>query len=290
MSPLLDETDDRLSPEAAFSLLGHETRLEILWAIWTAPDGTATFSEILDRVGVEDNGRLNYHRGKLTDHFVRRVGDEGYALRQAGLHVIQAIHAGTFTDHAERDQRALDGRCGDCGGGLAFRYVDDMANVFCADCGKLWDEHAFPPAGLDGRTTERLALAHDRWKRARLRLAAAGVCPACGGRMTAALVDGSPDYFDHPVHVRYECRNCTFHPRETLGERVVHHPATVALFYDHGSDVDATPCWELPFCFDDEYVETDGEVGARLRVPCEDEELVFAFDVDADPTVLERAE
>ena len=290
MSPLLDETDDRLSPEAAFSLLGHETRLEILWAVWTAPNGTATFSEILDRVSVEDNGRLNYHRGKLTDHFLRPVGDDGYALRQAGLHVIQAIHAGTFTDHPERRPTALDGRCGDCGGGLAFRYVDDMANVFCEGCGTLWNEHAFPPSGLDGRTTEELALAHDRWERARLRLAAGGVCPACGGRMASALVDGSPDYFDHPVHVRYECRNCTFHPRETLGERVVHHPATVALFYDHGREVDATPCWELPFCFDDEYVEARSDGDARVRVPCEDDELVFAVDADADPTVVDAAE
>ncbi|MWG36629.1 winged helix-turn-helix domain-containing protein [Halomarina oriensis] len=287
MSSLPDGTDGRLAPEAAFSLLGHELRLEILWAIWTAPDGTATFSEIRDRVGVEDNGRLNYHRGELTDHFIRRVGEEGYTLRQAGLHVIQAIHAGTFTDHAERERTTLDGACGDCGGTLAFRYVDDMANVFCVDCGRLWNEHAFPPAGVDGRTNEELAVAHDRWERARLRLAADGICPACGGRMTADLIPVG-HYHDYPTHVRYECRHCTFHPRETLGERVLRHPATVTLFYDHGVDLAATPCWELPFCFDEDYVETETDpLCAHIRVPCEGEELVFAFDADGHPTVVE---
>jgi DNA-binding transcriptional ArsR family regulator len=81
----------------AFKLLGDETRLAILLALWEAhepfADGDAVgFSTLRDRVGTADSGRFNYHLDRLTDHFVRRT-DDGYELREAGLTVGRSVIA-----------------------------------------------------------------------------------------------------------------------------------------------------------------------------------------------------
>ena len=69
------ETDSRtLQPDEAFVTLGNETRIEILRALQDA-GGPLAFSELRDRVGVDDPGQFNYHLGKLAGHFVRK--DEG---------------------------------------------------------------------------------------------------------------------------------------------------------------------------------------------------------------------
>jgi len=282
MSPLIEaERDDRLAPQSAFQLLGHEVRIEILWALWTAADHTATFSELREKVSIDDNGRLNYHREKLTGHFVEPVADgEGYTLRQAGLSVIRAIHAGTFTDRFKLDAESIAGSCPDCRSQLQFRYVDGMMNVFCSGCEQLWDEYAFPPGGLANWDETNFAVAGDVWGRHELSLAQQGICPACGGQMDAALVPGSDEYFGHPLHVRYECNRCEFHPRASLGEVVLDHPAVVSLFYDHGIDIRSVPRWQLNFCFDGYYIEiiSKDPLRGRVSVPCEDETLQLKLD------------
>jgi len=282
MSPLIKVGgDDRLTPQSAFQLLGHEVRIEILWALWTAADHTATFSELREQVSIDDNGRLNYHREKLTGHFIEPATDgEGYTLQQAGLNVIRAIHAGTFTDRFKQDAESIDGSCPDCQSQLQFRYVDGMTNVFCPNCEQLWDEYAFPPGGLTNWDESDLAVAGDIWGRHNLSLAQQGICPACGGQMGAALVLGSDDYFGHSLHVRYECDRCEFHPRASLGEVVLNHPAVVSLFHDHGMDIRLVPRWQLDFCFDGHYIEITSEepLRGRVFVPCEDEVLQLSLD------------
>ena len=285
------DTVTQMPPDEGFLLLGHELRIKILWALWTAPNQTTTFSELQERLDIEDNGRLNYHRDKLTDHFIKPATDEeGYTLRQAGRGVVRAIHAGTYTAHGELEPIPIEGQCADCSGTLAFRYVDNMANVFCMDCEKLWDEYAFPPGGLVDRNGDALAHAAEQRVRVELTLARRGVCPECAGQMTAALVPGSSEYFNHPVHVRYECQHCTFHPRQSLGEAVLDHPAVVAFFYEHGADVREIPRWQLPFCYDRNYIEkvSDDPLRGAVVVTFEGKRLRATLGADGTPIQFER--
>jgi hypothetical protein len=61
----------------------HELRLEILFALWAAPEHSLAFSDIRTAVGEQDSGRFTYHLEQLTDHFVTEVDGE-YVLQYAG--------------------------------------------------------------------------------------------------------------------------------------------------------------------------------------------------------------
>lgn len=72
----------------AFDVLGNDTRLAILFALWDASDHGVSadglsFSELRKHVDIADSGRFNYHLDKLTDRFIERT-DDGYVLRRAG--------------------------------------------------------------------------------------------------------------------------------------------------------------------------------------------------------------
>ena len=84
----------------AFALLGHETRLAILLAIWDAhdlqaDDNAVPFSEIFERVGHDDPGNLRYHLEQLDGQFVHQRTDRGgYELRVPAQRIVQAVIAG----------------------------------------------------------------------------------------------------------------------------------------------------------------------------------------------------
>jgi DNA-binding transcriptional ArsR family regulator len=80
----------------AFALIGNETRLSILEALWEADEQPMRFSELNEAVGMRDSAQFNYHLSKLTDQYIRKT-DDGYELRTAGAKVVRAILAGSFT-------------------------------------------------------------------------------------------------------------------------------------------------------------------------------------------------
>jgi hypothetical protein len=157
------------SPDEVFGLLGNETRMAILQAIWDADggdrpdDNVVTFTELRDRVGVADSGRFNYHLGQLTGRFVRKT-DDGYRLRQAGLSVIRALLAGTIIDEPTLEPTAIDTPCPHCGATVEVRYEDEELVVRCREGkhsgpsqppGTIINLHV-PPAGLRDRTPDDL--------------------------------------------------------------------------------------------------------------------------------------
>lgn len=90
-----DSGGPTLPPDDAFSVLGNETRMEIIQELADASD-RLPFSELRDRVGVSDSGQFNYHLDKLVGHFVEDTED-GYGLRRAGERVIEAVVSGAVT-------------------------------------------------------------------------------------------------------------------------------------------------------------------------------------------------
>lgn len=67
----------------AFEILGNDTRLAILLALWEAKEPgppfaepserAVSFSELRDRVGVKDSGQFNYNLDKLVGAFIEQA-------------------------------------------------------------------------------------------------------------------------------------------------------------------------------------------------------------------------
>jgi hypothetical protein len=92
------ESDNCLGPAEAFSLVGDETRMTILEALWHADDPPVQFSTLYALSETDTSAQFNYHLNQLTGHFVRkRTG--GYELRTAGENVVRAVVAGSFNAH-----------------------------------------------------------------------------------------------------------------------------------------------------------------------------------------------
>ena len=93
-------TDSEVELERAFKCVANDTRVDILralWAVRTDGDGTTSFSELRDRVGVDDAGRFNYHLGKLVPEFVRKR-DERYELTHTGAKLIGDAVSGAYAE------------------------------------------------------------------------------------------------------------------------------------------------------------------------------------------------
>lgn len=282
------EENGPASPDRAFGLLGHETRLAILRALWEAGGEAVPFSDLRERVGNPDSGRFNYHLGELEGHFVSKV-DGGYELTQAGREVVRAVLAGAITRRPRMDPVEIDGACVDCGGPLVVRY-DGYAVIECSECDTtlMWNE--FPPAGIAGRSPEEFATAFERWTRSRFRLAVEGICPSCAGKTSTDVVT-SGDAEGGTVATLHRCGKCKYEARVPLFAHVIEHPSVAARYHDRGLDLAELPYRELlalgrefevavtteePWCA---IVETPDDA-VRFRVTLDDDRDVVVEPVD----------
>lgn len=108
----------------ALEALGNEHRIAILRTLADA-DGALTFSELRERVGIDDAGRFNYHLNKLRGQFVRRA-EAGYELGYAGERVVLAAADIDPETVAMEQKRDTEEQCPICGE---------------SDCGKLIHVH-----------------------------------------------------------------------------------------------------------------------------------------------------
>lgn len=285
--------EECLSPAEAFSVVGNETRLSILEALWRM-DRPASFSDLRREVGMGDSAQFNYHLSKLTGQFVTK-GEDGYDFRSAGRAVIQAVLAGTLNQDPQIDPFEVEGSCVDCGASLAAHYRNERVRIRCTDCGRPHGGYSFPPGGLEDRTREELMDAFNQRARHLSCLSADGVCPECSGRMETALYAvGDDDAFDLDVRVEHECRRCQHTIFSSVGLVLLDDAEIVSFYRDHGVDLNAVPYWTLEWCVTDEYtsIERTGsaddpadEWRITLTIPVEDEALVL--ELDGDLTVLD---
>jgi hypothetical protein len=297
----------------ALGLLGDETRLSILLALWEAYDPSndndaVSFSELRERVDIRDSGQFNYHLGKLEDHFLRKT-DEGYALRRSGLRLVQSIIAGTGIEEPEFDPTEIDATCPYCEAPTAVTY--DNANVYqvCTECDggvEPDDIHptgtilgwTFEPAGLTGRTATEVFAASTLKTFARIRLRFEDICPECSGPVEWTLdvcADHDPSEDEcpncgrvDPARVRETCTVCKSAGQGTPGIKVLFHPAVVAFYYNRGIEIgmtgdtsfeDVIRTLELSRGFEEEVVSAEPP-RIRVTVPHEDDELRLLLDED----------
>lgn len=269
---------DRLSPDEAFWLLGEETRLGILRAVWEADRTPVPFTEIRDRVGKPDSGAFNYHLDKLRGPFLVRT-DDGYELSQAGREVLRAIMAGVLTEQPDLEAGSIDGSCVYCDGGLVAEY-DRYGVVKCGDCDEvvMWNE--FPPAGLLGRSDPEFAEAFDRWTQHRFRLAMDRVCPNCASRMSVERSGVSGKGGGASLASEFRCDTCKYEARVPLFGHVIGHPAVISFFYESDIDVTGLTYWRMRELADafSEVIVSEDPWRVEVTVVCDDRELVVQVD------------
>jgi len=261
-----DPTESALAVDAgaataateAFALLGNETRLAVLLALWEsydphAEENAVPFSRIFERVDYDDPGNLSYHLGKLEGQFVRqRAKGEGYELRIPGLKLVQAVVAGAGTGDARREQVEIDEPCPFCDAPTTVGYQEGVVVRACTACEGAAPERTetegflsavkFERAGLADRDAAELRAASSVATLRQVRSMFDGLCPTCSGAVEGWL-DRCPDHEGgvcdacgsrFPVRARFECRVCKDHSICSPKALALFHPAVVSLYDDHG--------------------------------------------------------
>jgi len=195
------EEFESISMEEAISVLGEQTRMEIIVELGKAWDEDRHqqqkigFSELMEAVGLTDSGQFNYHLDKLVGSFVAK-SDDGYWLPNPGMKLYRLIVSGTVTERGMRGDIDVD-ECLSCGGTVQATYRADNALVFtCKDCNKGHAVIPFSPRGFTNRTDTDALQAAFRSFYSELRLARQGICPACDGDVETQLVDDLSERLD----------------------------------------------------------------------------------------------
>lgn len=255
-------TDDGipdLRASEAFALLGNETRLEILLAIWEkqiplAENNAVPFSRIFDHVDLDDRGNVSYHLEQLEGQFITQHAERGgYELLIPGLKLVRTIVAGRGVKNTTLEPTEIDQPCPLCGALTKILYRDGVVFLVCTECKGMAPGKAeidgvvfgnyFEPAGLAGRSPEQLYAASIAAALQQARSLFNGVCPTCSGTVGGRL-DCCPNHDPTSgceqcgrlveTQVRFQCRVCKFFAVPNPGWLPLFHPAVSSFYDDHG--------------------------------------------------------
>lgn len=313
----MSESDDApstgLSPEAAFAVLGDETRLAILLALGRADDPLA-FSALFDRVEYDTTANFSYHLEKLLGHFVRET-DDGYALRRVGERVVEAVLSGAVTESPSLDRTPVDEPCFRCGGTMEVSYREEAVGLYCPDCGgtrgsgsetAAWSVgtdgdilgHVYlPPAGVRDRSPAELLGAAEVWSVAAAHARSRGVCPRCSAPVEHEIRvcddhdagDGRCETCDQrfAVTVLERCRNCIFAMSSIATIRLLASPELMRFMIDHGVDPMAPEGFHVSN-LEREVVDSRDPFEARFTFTADDETITLTVDDDLEVTATSR--
>ena len=255
-----------VSPDEAFAVLGNQTRLAIIKALWKAGahhkyddlfpmDTTISFSELQRATGVRDNGRFNYHLSKLVPHFVCRT-DDGYRLSGAGKEIARTVITLSGEPNIEVPGE-LQTPCPLCSARLTVSYEDQWLRVTCTDCpGEFGDtvpdgtifRAPFPRAALTDRTPDD-ALSTGIYRcMLDLTYLMKDICRECTSPITASVsicveheivgndpcrTCGTPA----AVWADFRCNTCRFAKRLPIEICVMGLTPVITFLYERGIDV-----------------------------------------------------
>ncbi|MFD1643837.1 winged helix-turn-helix domain-containing protein [Halohasta litorea] len=271
--------------DGTYSVLTDETRLRILFALaeqyndaWSS--GCPSFSELRDRVGVEDTSRFSYHLDELQDEFVHKV-DGQYRPQVAALEIVAAIRAGMYDKEVMVDQQQIDYDCLHCEGALVACYRDHYLYVGCPDHGAAI-AYPTPPRAVVDRSLEEVIDLSLRKHACDLRLLRQGVCPHCWGTAELSFPrDSVPDSYllDNVPYATAMCDVCWLSYPLPVAHLVLGHSAVDQLYADHGlgpADTQLGP-HDLARVSAVDYYESKPPA-ARLTIGLSDQPLVFELD------------
>jgi transposase-like protein/DNA-binding transcriptional ArsR family regulator len=302
----------------AFKLLGDESRLAILLALWEVYDphvenNAVSFSQLFSRVGARDSGNFSYHLDKLLGHYVEETSD-GYRLRNRGLKIVRAVIAGSGLATRRLEPTEIPRSCYHCGAPVELSYEDERLSQICTECegnlgpgssertpeGTLIVYDEFNPAGLSHRTPEEVFVAGTIEYIHGVKLLIRGVCPECSGPIRESLE--ICDTHDAPTgelcphcgtsmrggwneaRVSYVCSVCKHSASYPAWAAIFDHPAVVTFYHEHGFDMtygleDPEACGRI---FDqlkkEQTLVSTDPVRIRVTVTCGGSELCLTLD------------
>ncbi|WP_336037783.1 winged helix-turn-helix domain-containing protein [Halobacterium yunchengense] len=274
-------TDNRAEPplmREAFSLLGHDIRLDILVALldnWEAAyTDPIPYAELMDAVGVTDSGKFNYHLGKLRGAYVRKV-DGGYVPTAAATALYRAVIAHQPDHEMEQTRFDVDSECPCCHAILVGRYERGFLSVDCDSCDDwIGFSYPFPRNGFTNRSNEEAArVAHRRCKR-HLAAATAGQCPFCADTTMIDVQEDAITSGSDPA-VEITCNSCSFHVGSRILFPLLLDTQVITLLSDAGIDVEQYE-WELP----EPTTRISSREPLRIRVEVSGEEGTTAIILD----------
>jgi len=283
---LARESEHCLRPAEAFALIGDETRVAILEALWHIDDQPAAFTALYEMTETDNSAQFNYHLDQLTGHFIRKR-DEGYELRTAGKSVVRAVVEGSFNAHPDLAPFETNDKCTQCGGRLGATYTDEKLAIRCPDCSHTHGQYSFPPGGLIGRDNQEILAAFDQRVRHLHCLARDGVCPECSGQMQTQIARGGDCCLDTNLRAEYTCKQCQHNLCSPIGLVLLDESAVVAFYRDHGLDLSSTPYWRLDWCVSDDYTTVRGTDPWQISVSITHESDTLRVSLDENLTVTE---
>lgn len=307
----------------AFSVLGNETRLAILLALWEAYEPFAEdptnyakgnevpFTELRERVGMRDPGQFNYHLEKLVGRFVRKT-DDGYELHPAGKRVVRTVIASAGFEKESFPPTEIDVECPYCNAPTAVTYQNYRLYHICTQCEGQYDLEGNHPSGvINAWRSKQAILSHQAADTIlsaaftevhhQYALRFAGICPWCSGQVESSfhVCDAHDAVGDEPcsacnrtyeVAVRLICTTCkaaNTAPVEAIPLNA-QHPAVAEFNRDHGVELDHKRFDVEPFIafmreVETELVSTD-PLQVLFRIPLEDDERQLLVDEELNVT------
>lgn len=275
-----------LTPASAFSLLGHDHRVDILLSLLellrSGAEYPASFSSLKDTSDIAVSAQFNYHLQQLTGSLLSR-NQEGYSFSAAGWELATGILAGTYTTSVAIEAAAIEGTCPLCRReALVIRYERGWLAVECGSCSSELTRKMFPPGGLENRSPDEISRTLDRLVRARINLVRAGLCPWCKGIIHPVVGSADP-WKTAGRDAAYWCERCgnRFYP--PVGQFLVESPLVREFYREQGTDWAALPFWEHRFCIDDDLPSVTEHERWRCEIRIElAETLVVELDADLE--------
>jgi DNA-binding transcriptional ArsR family regulator len=285
-------------PETVFSALGDETRLRILLELAAVANergvgAGVSFSELRQRVGVEDSGRFNYHLDKLSGSFItKREGQ--YIPLGPTMEVASAVHAGTYSSEPGEHSTESDWHCPECDDRLLLQYTGELLFLWCErDDGYLL-AYGMPPGAFEGRSLEELAAVTYRRATMEINTARQGICPRCWGhtRVSYPVDPEAPPQLHaagDAVQTRLVCDRCWLRYNVPLRAVVASSPTVRSLLRRDGLDpVRAAITGQAGDTTLDWAVSVDEEDPVRASVRLELGTDGVAVDLDEDARIIDR--
>lgn len=298
-----NDGDYSITPDEAFALLGDETRVGILQALWDRfESGTGgnsvPYSTLFDQAAIDDSGNFSYHLEKLIGPFVRK-NDDGYELKQTGINIIREVVAGTVIEDPSINYSEVDFDCPICGAPVEVVYDDEVMAAVCTDCDGIlrWNETPgilflglVPPACIEDRPANSALRAAATYTFYEIASLGDNVCPHCSRRVETAInVCSNHDPGTttlcphcgrrHMAEVRIDCSTCKRNVFPPLATIALTHPAVSSFYYDHGIDY-RFASWETVLRRTEVGEELLSEQPLRLRlsIPAADDTLQLTLD------------
>lgn len=259
-----EKDEDGGQLDDAFALLGNETRMGILRALWDerdpflpTTDYALSFTELRERVGTADPGRFNYHLNELVDEFVRRT-ESGYVLRPKTILVLRAAVIRSDIGDGTLAPTPAEAPCPFCGADVEVLYADEALVVRCTACpgeyeregaprGTIVRSQRFPPTGIEGRSGQEVWEAIIDHSAAAVFAFLRGVCHECAASTTTS-VSVCPDHESDGICEQcgstqaamgtIQCDTCGAAWRGEAWLPALTHPEVIGFFHDHGFDAD----------------------------------------------------